>query len=74
MVKQGFGCLRGCQMREANVQTGEQTKVTANKLRNCLFNQCLKTQIKFISNVKGRVFVWPTINLLIYNNLLLIDV
>ena len=40
MVKQGFGCLRGCQMREANVQTGEQTKVTANKLKNCLFNEC----------------------------------
>ena len=33
MVKQGFGCLRGCQMLQANVQTGEQTKVTANKAK-----------------------------------------
>ena len=61
MVKQGFGCLRGCQMREANVQTGEQTKVTANKPKNCLFNQCSKYQIKFKSMLKERVFVWPLI-------------
>ena len=61
MVKQGFGCLRGCQMREANVQTGEQTKVTANKLKNCVFNQCSDTQIKFKFMLKERVFVWPMI-------------
>ena len=47
MVKKGFGCLRGCQMREANVQMGEQTKVMANKLKNCLCNQRSKYQIKF---------------------------
>ena len=40
MVKQGFGCLRGCQMREANVQTGEQTKVMwqINRKTACLIN------------------------------------
>ena len=46
MVKKGFGCLRGCQMREANVQTGEQTKVTANELKKCLFNQRSTYQFK----------------------------
>ena len=61
MVKQGFGCLRGCQMREANVQTGEQTTVTANQLKNCLFNQCSKYQIKFKTMLKEKVFVWTLI-------------
>ena len=58
MVKQGFGYLRRCQMREANVQTGEQTKVTANQLKNWLFDQCSKYQIKFKTMLKERIFVW----------------
>ena len=47
MVKKGFGCLRGCQMRKANVQTGGQTKVMAHERKNCLCNQRSKYQIKF---------------------------